>query len=176
MNQPRCPIPPEGGPRDHFFGQGPAVFGVILIYWFLGGVGIVLAPQWTTIQVLPYWLVGSLGVLMSMAGVGLYVASLRALLACRQEGVLCTGGPFGLCRHPIYVAWGLLMAPGVLLIANSWLGAFGPILLHLPVRALAMREEPGLQRSFGEQYTAYRRRVPPVPGGSADAEDDRQSE
>jgi protein-S-isoprenylcysteine O-methyltransferase Ste14 len=118
--------------------------------------------------------VGSLGVLMSMAGVGLYLASLRALLICRREDILCTGGPFGLCRHPIYAAWGLLMAPGVLLIANSWLGAFGPILLHFPVRALAIREEPRLQRLFGEQYAAYRRSVPPLPGGSADADEDQQ--
>ena len=161
--------PTAGDPRDPFFGQGPAVFAVIVVYWFLGAAGAVLAPQWTTIQLLPYWLVGAAGVLMSLAGVGLYAASLRVLLPARSEGRLCTEGPFGLCRHPIYAAWGLLIAPGVLLIANSWLGAFGPILLHYPLRALAMREEPRLLERFGEQYALYRSRVPSLPGGQCDA-------
>jgi protein-S-isoprenylcysteine O-methyltransferase Ste14 len=77
---------------------------------------------------------------------------------------LCTRGPFGLVRHPIYLATDLLFVgtalwvPSATVLAGSALAFFGADL-----RARA--EERILLDAFGDAYRGYAARVPRfVPG------------
>ena len=79
----------------------------------------------------------------------------------RAERV-CTGGPYGYLRHPLYVG-SFLMGLGVTLMALPWW--FVPlytavfVAMYLPK---ALREEAYLSQRFGDDYAAYARLVPAV--------------
>jgi protein-S-isoprenylcysteine O-methyltransferase Ste14 len=71
---------------------------------------------------------------------------------------LVTGGPFAFVRHPMYV--GLLVAAlGGVLVYRTWTPVF--IALNFVGFVFrARREEQALAAEFGEEWTAYCRRVP----------------
>ena len=70
---------------------------------------------------------------------------------------LVTHGPFAIVRHPMYT--GIILASlGGLLIYRTWTLVFALTFLGLVMRA--RREEQALAAEFGEEWEAYRRRVP----------------
>lgn len=112
--------------------------------------------------------VGELGMLLSMllgylllfAGLGIFVQGWRELHRAHREGRLATDGLYGLVRHPQYTGLFIaLFGEGVV----HWPTLFSVALFPLIVIAyalLARREERHMLERFGEQYRAYRRRVP----------------
>jgi protein-S-isoprenylcysteine O-methyltransferase Ste14 len=88
----------------------------------------------------------------------LVFGSWRLLARIEPRHHLLTTGPFGLIRHPTYLAL-LLVALGTFLwIPTPWvLGALVAIVLTSERRARA--EERLLVATFGERYRAYRGRV-----------------
>ena len=67
-----------------------------------------------------------------------------------------------MCRHPVYGAWVVFNVPGLVLLANSWIGLFVPVLMYVTLRLLVRREETYLEQTFGEEYRRYRERTPAV--------------
>jgi len=71
---------------------------------------------------------------------------------------LITGGPFAFVRHPMYLGV-ILASVGGLLIYRTWTFVFTTVtFLGLVLRA--RREEQALAAEFGQQWEAYRQRVP----------------
>ncbi|MFC7237295.1 methyltransferase family protein [Saliphagus sp. GCM10025317] len=78
----------------------------------------------------------------------------------RGERQLVTTGPYSFSRNPIYVGWTMLYAGFALLKNNGWIALFLPAVIAITHWA-THREEQWLEQEFGEEYRAYRRRVPP---------------
>ncbi|MBM6400496.1 methyltransferase family protein [Phycicoccus sonneratiae] len=82
-----------------------------------------------------------------------------ALLPGGATTTILDSGPFGLSRNPLYVGLVALDAGLALLAGSAW------ALLLVPVGVLALGwgavrpEERYLTEKFGDEYTAYRRRV-----------------
>ena len=139
----------------------------------------VFIPGFWTVA-LPYWLLphrvrpdlhgaGSLGWLLIAAGAALYFATAFWGFAVRGKGTplpldppkkLVVEGPYRVVRNPMYWAVALVML-GEASIFHSvalleWAVGFfaGAFLFVLLV------EEPSLRHKFGEEYEAYRQRVP----------------
>jgi protein-S-isoprenylcysteine O-methyltransferase Ste14 len=77
----------------------------------------------------------------------------------RPTTALALGGPYRWTRNPMYLGFALMQA-GAALIANAlwplvWLL---PVLLVIRLHVIG-REEQYLERKFGEDYLAYKRRV-----------------
>ena len=71
---------------------------------------------------------------------------------------LVTSGPFAIVRHPMYLG-AMLAALGGVLIYRTWTLLF--MAVHAPVLVIrAWREDEALAAEFGEEWQAYRRRVP----------------
>ena len=88
----------------------------------------------------------------------LVFGSWRLLARIEPRHQLVTTGPFGLVRHPNYLALILLALGTCLWIPTPWLlGALVAIMLTSERRARA--EERLLVETFGERYRAYRGRV-----------------
>ncbi len=72
---------------------------------------------------------------------------------------LVTGGPYRYTRNPQYICDSLQIL-GYMLLTNSWMvwiiGALGVLLNVMAPRV----EEPWLEERFGDEYRAYKRRVP----------------
>ena len=71
---------------------------------------------------------------------------------------LITTGPYGMSRHPMYVAWTILYLGMLLILASGWLLMFLPV-LAIWVNWESSREEKRLVEAFGPAYAEYRRRV-----------------
>jgi protein-S-isoprenylcysteine O-methyltransferase Ste14 len=90
------------------------------------------------------------------------VSALVVLNRGFPKGELFTGGPYALCRHPIYGSWCALIVPGIVLLVNRWPGFVVVALMWGALRLLCRREEAWLLRTFGETYRVYLARTPAV--------------
>jgi len=108
-----------------------------------------------------------LGVLAIGLGVYLYVWSLVSLLRRGTSALpgqpptaLATSGWYGRVRHPLLLGVVLILLGEAIATASLALLAFALAYwawLHVFVR---LKEEPDLQRVFGDQYRAYAAEVP----------------
>jgi protein-S-isoprenylcysteine O-methyltransferase Ste14 len=72
---------------------------------------------------------------------------------------LTTGGPFRYSRNPSYLALAMIYA-GIAVLRNSlWVMLSLPFVVFVVQREVIGREERYLERAFGEEYRAYKRRV-----------------
>jgi protein-S-isoprenylcysteine O-methyltransferase Ste14 len=59
-------------------------------------------------------------------------------------------------------AWIIFFVPGIMLLLNTWIGLSASLVMYLLVRILAENEEIYLESVFGEEYLAYKKRIPAV--------------
>jgi protein-S-isoprenylcysteine O-methyltransferase Ste14 len=68
-------------------------------------------------------------------------------------------GPFRYSRNPGYLSLAMIYA-GIAILRNAlWAILLLPLVVLLTQRELIEREERYLERAFGEEYLAYKRRV-----------------
>jgi protein-S-isoprenylcysteine O-methyltransferase Ste14 len=72
---------------------------------------------------------------------------------------LVTDGPYRVTRNPMYLGMAALYAGVAFAFGLLWAFALLPVVLVVIDRVVIAREEPYLERLFGEQYLAYKRRV-----------------
>jgi protein-S-isoprenylcysteine O-methyltransferase Ste14 len=70
-------------------------------------------------------------------------------------------GLYGIVRHPQYLA-GMLLGLGLALIVQHWLAGILGAVVTLLSYLDTFDEEQASRQKFGEEYEAYRRRVPRV--------------
>ena len=121
-----------------------------------------LWPGTFSLAFAPRAVVVAVGLLLLAAGIPLCVAGVIRLARGFPKGELFTRGAYGLCRHPIYASWIVLTVPGMVLLADSWIGLLVPVAMYVALRLLVREEEQWLERTFGDEYRAYRNRVPAV--------------
>jgi protein-S-isoprenylcysteine O-methyltransferase Ste14 len=72
---------------------------------------------------------------------------------------LTVAGPFGYSRNPAYLSLAMVYA-GIAVLRNSlWAILFLPLVVYVIQREVIGREERYLERTFGEEYLAYKARV-----------------
>jgi protein-S-isoprenylcysteine O-methyltransferase Ste14 len=101
------------------------------------------------------------GLLMSFAGAGLFVQHRTAIIPYKPATRLVTSGIYRWTRNPMYLGLALLYA-GFAILSNSLLALIllAPVIAIIQTQVIA-REEAYLQRAFGSEYVAYRKRVRP---------------
>lgn len=112
--------------------------------------------------------IGELGMLISMilgytllfVGIGLFVQGWRELFRARQQNRLVTDGLYRFVRHPQYTGLFLgLFGEGVVHWPTIFSVAIFPLII-LAYFLLARSEEKKVIKQFGDEYLAYRKRVP----------------
>ncbi len=101
-----------------------------------------------------------LGYAILFAGIGIFMEGWRELHKARQESRLVTDRLYGLVRHPQYTGLFIgLFGEGIV----HWPTVFSVALFPIIVVAyylLARSEERQVEQEFGDEYRAYRARVP----------------
>lgn len=100
------------------------------------------------------------GRVLLLAGFLFFVIAVRAVMKAYNDDALVTGGIYKYCRHPLYSAWVVMIVPGFVLMANSWLGLTAPIFMYFLVCRLVRKEEIYLENVFGEKYMEYKKITP----------------
>ena len=73
-------------------------------------------------------------------------------------------GPYAWMRHPIYLGEGCFWVGMIVLLGSPVAATVFAGLLVLCLTWIIRREDRALEEQFGEDYRAYRARVPPLPG------------
>lgn len=101
-----------------------------------------------------------LGYAMLFVGIGLFVQGWRELYRAQNEKRLATGGLYALVRHPQYTGLFIaLFGEGVVHWPTIFSVALFPVIV-LAYWLLARNEEKRVLAEFGDEYRAYRQRVP----------------
>jgi len=112
--------------------------------------------------------VGELGMMISMVlgyallffGIGLFAKGWRELYRAQKEKRLATDGLYAFVRHPQYTGLFVgLFGEGVVHWPTIFSVALFPVIV-LAYWLLARSEEKRVLEEFGDEYRAYRRRVP----------------
>ena len=109
---------------------------------------------------LPYWLMTVVGISLIVIGVPFLITSVKTVMRAYNSDELVTTGVFRWCRHPLYASWVVFIVPGIVFLANSWIGLTTPIFMYLILRKLVKKEEIYLESVFGSEYLDYKRKVP----------------
>jgi protein-S-isoprenylcysteine O-methyltransferase Ste14 len=136
---------------------------LLYIAGFLAGVGLELAfpvgrpPLGVTVVGV---LIGAVGwLLLDGAATRLFARAKTNMAPFKPSTVLVTEGPYRFTRNPMYVGMAFLYLALAFAIGLVWPLAVLPFVLLAVDRLVISREEPYLERTFGEDYRAYRARV-----------------
>ena len=115
---------------------------------------------------LPHRVAGDLGWPLVGGGMALATWFIRTMHAAdttldvnKPVSSLVQDGPFRYSRNPGYLSLAMIYA-GIAILRNAlWPILLLPLVLVVTQRELIEREERYLERTFGEEYLAYKRRV-----------------
>src|SRR6476620_3819743 len=135
-------------------------YGVVLCWFF--------APRWVSWSFLrmPLWLraaglvLAALGLLLLWRSHHALGKNFRPTLEVSPDQELVTTGPYKYVRHPLYVAFLLMLTSTGLLSSNWFIGVVGVLLIASITVVRIPGEEMLLEQHFGEQYREYRQRTP----------------
>lgn len=101
----------------------------------------------------------SLGFLLRIwAAASFYNHNMR-VISLEPQGSLVTTGPFRYSRNPLYLGGNVFCFFGAALLLGSPTALIMTV-LHIPLLNLMIRrEEDQLERKFGDQFRAYKKRV-----------------
>lgn len=100
------------------------------------------------------------GALLIGFGAVFFKVAVKTVMRAYNADSLVTDGIFKYCRHPLYASWVVFIVPGIVLLANSWLGLTAPIFMYIILRRLVKEEEQYLESLFGSGYVEYKKKVP----------------
>lgn len=137
----------------------PLIAGLTLLV----GIGL---DMWSPAPFLGVMARVALGVVLIVPAVALALWSVwlfrragTAVEPWHPSSALVTGGPYGFSRNPIYLALVVAFAGLACVLDSLWLVALTPLLALTLDRGVIAREEPYLERVFGDAYRAYRGQV-----------------
>lgn len=143
-----------------FWGIGPKYTILSLLYCSLTvGLSMYFNPFFK-IPYIPDHILAMIGTFLILIGIPFYIISIVTIKRAFQAGRLLTDGPFGMCRHPVYSAWIVFFVPGIMLLINTWIGLSAPLAMYVFILLLVKEEEIYLERVFGDDYLAYKERIP----------------
>ena len=127
-----------------------------------------LILHYATSYELPSTLLDYVGVVIGVVGIALCLISIAAFRSmrktlCVDPGKLTTAGPYKWSRNPQYVGWFLFLIGFTL---NDWsLWSLAALLaMAISLHLLVLVEEEHLQRTFGDPYAEFCRKVPRYAG------------
>lgn len=150
------------GTKMTHWGVGPK-FGIFMISY--GAFVIVLNAYYHpffSLELLPYKALACIGAALILLGIPFYLFSLASVMRAFKASRLVTTGAYGMCRHPVYASWVLFFTPGIALLMRSWLGLSVPVVMYFVLKALVKEEDLYLEKTFGDEYRAYKAKTPLV--------------
>ncbi len=145
-----------------FWGVGPkytlfsAVYCILMVSlsWYF--------DPFFKIHFVSYGVLATLASILILIGIPFYIISLVTIKRAFAAGRLVTEKTFGMCRHPVYSAWIIFFVPGIMLLMNTWIGLSAPLVMYFLLLKLVEKEELYLESAFGNEYLAYKEKIPTV--------------
>lgn len=149
------------------FGCGPKLALISLPYVILSIAVMFRYPDFLNLLVLDNQIVKAVGFVWLGLGFIYWITSAVYFLKHFRPGSLITGGPFALCRNPIYSSIIVFIIPSLGLLFHSGLILSIALVLYIGFKISIHGETIVLRREFGEEYKVYEKSVNevfPFPG------------
>ena len=136
------------------------------LYYVAGlliGLGLELAfpidgpPTWVRIAVAALGVAAS--VYLDLGAMGRFARAGTNVIPFKPTSALVTDGPYRITRNPMYVGMACLYVAIAAATGLIWALVLLPLVLLAVDRLVIAKEEPYLERLFGEPYLDYKRRV-----------------
>ncbi len=114
------------------------------------------------IRIIPYYILAVIGIILIIIGIPFFIIAIMQVTRAYNANKLVTDGVFRCCRHPLYASWVVFIVPGIVLLANSWIGLTVPLFMYLILNVLVKKEEVYLEEVFGSEYSDYKQRIPSI--------------
>jgi len=127
------------------------------------GVGLELAfpidgpPTWVRIVVAVIGV--ALAIFFDGSATARFLRAETSIIPFKPTTALVTDGPYRFTRNPMYVGMAFLYVAIAVGFGLIWALVLLPLVLLAVDRLVIAKEEPYLERLFGEQYLDYKRRV-----------------
>jgi protein-S-isoprenylcysteine O-methyltransferase Ste14 len=141
------------------FGVGPRIILSAIIYAALAGRATHIWPDACLLRAIPYRVLLIPGLLLLLLGIPMWLCAVLSVMRAYNRDQLVTSGVFGICRHPVYAAWIVLILPGLTLLTKSWPLMITPLVAYLVFKLLIGKEDDYLRQRFGNAYLEYRAKV-----------------
>ena len=145
-----------------FWGVGPKYTLFSAVYCILTVALSKYFDPFFTIHFVSYDVLVTIATILILIGIPFYIVSLVTIKRAFVAGRLVTEKTFGMCRHPVYSAWIIFFVPGIMLLINTWIGLSASLVMYFLLLKLVKEEEVYLESVFGNEYLAYKERVPAV--------------
>lgn len=136
---------------------------LLYVAGFLVGLGLELAfpvDRPSPAVTLAGALIGAAGwLLLDGAAMRSFRRARTSMVPFEPSTALVTDGPYRFTRNPMYVGMAFLYIALAFALGLLWPLAVLPFVLLAVDRLVIAREEPYLERTFGQDYRAYRARV-----------------
>ena len=100
-----------------------------------------------------------ISVVLIACGVAMCISAASQVHRAFNQGKLVTSGLYAYIRNPVYAAWILLIAPGVIVASGLLLLTIMPFAMYAMVRVLIVNEDRYLEQKFGQEYLEYKKNV-----------------
>ena len=136
-------------------GAGPKIALISVIYLIVSSLLTYLYPKFFVIRNVPYTIFVVSGVILLLLGLPMLIISGRAITTGFRKSELLTTGIYAVVRNPVYAAWILFIAPGILVFFKSWLMLLTPIVAYISFKVFIREEYQYLRKHFGQTYLEY---------------------
>lgn len=138
----------------------PPPFWALLFYLIAWIVGRASGLEPVFRHTIAGWVVVAIGFAVAASG-RLEFARFRTevIPVSKKNSALVTSGPFRMTRNPMYL--GILIAlTGLAIVLGTWPGVVAVVAFFLFANAVSIPyEEEKMERQFGDDYRAYKKRV-----------------
>ena len=136
---------------------------VYYVAGFLVGVAfeLVFPTSWPSpaFRVAAALIAGGAWLALDGAATVLFRRAGTSMIPMNPTTALVTSGPYRLTRNPMYVGMAFLYIAVVFAFGVMWALVFLPVVIVIVDRFVIAREEPYLERKFGQAYRDYKARV-----------------
>ena len=136
-------------------GVGPKIGLISVVYLIVSGLLTCLYPEFFVIRKVPYAIFVVIGLILLLLGLPMLIISGRAVTTGVRKSELVTTGIYAVVHNPIYAAWILFIAPGILVLFKSWLMLLTPIVAYISFKVFIGEEYQYLRNHFGQTYLEY---------------------
>lgn len=119
-----------------------------------GLAGGAARPLWTGL------VIAAAGVGIALKAIQLFAEAGTTLPVRTPTDALVTEGPYNWSRNPIYIALSLFYLGLSIALTSGWALLLLPAVIFIMQKGVIEREEVYLAEEFGEDYLAYKKRVP----------------
>ena len=143
-----------------FWGASPKIFFLTLCFAVPVIIINTIFRAYFKINFIPGIFLLILSIVLLIAGIPLYIFTVKKIKSAFKQNILLTGSIFAFCRNPLFAVVIFMILSGIILLFRSWLLLTIPVFMYAVFTKFIKEEEALMAERFGQAYIDYMKKVP----------------